>query len=132
MEKPNDSTASERIRDLTPPKSADASMVMNGAGNGMMLGGIPFLLLQLYERISKKHMPHAVGTASEFAVIVGAAVGAVYGAKEAKDLKRYREALRDEVADLRAQADARTTMKQESWADKERTRPVINPPEPSR
>lgn len=105
-------------------------MILNGAGNGMMLGGIPYLVSQLYAKVADKKISKSFGKASEFAVIVGAAIGAVYGAKEAKELRNYRTALRDELADLRTHVDANNA-RLDGWAQKEQDR-ISAPVEPSR
>ncbi len=108
--------------DLTPPKSSNVSLVLNGAGNGMMLGALPFLGVELYGKITKKPVPEATEMVTLFATVAGCVVGAVFGMKEAKALSKYREELRGEIADLRAEADA-AKQKSEGWAAKETARP---------
>ena len=124
MEKSNPTDKDERIRALAPPQNT-TSTILSGAGNGMMLGVIPFAGIELYSRIMlKKEPPQKALIASAFATVIGAAIGAVYGAKEAKQINAYRKAVRDEIADLQQQVNE-VTAKNERWTEKEQARPTL-------
>jgi hypothetical protein len=115
----------ERIEKLMPPKTSDLSMVLNGAGNGAMLGGLPYIGAELYSKIKKTEMTPKAKLVGEFAVVLGAAIGAIYGTKEARDLKTYRNALRGEIEDLRARVDAAgIAPTATNWVEKEQDRPA--------
>jgi hypothetical protein len=101
----------------TPPKNT-TSTILSGAGNGMMLGIIPFAAIELYSKIVlKKEPPRKALVASAFATVAGAVIGAVYGAKEAKEINRYRESVTREIAALRTQTEANQATI-DSWTEK--------------
>lgn len=93
---------------LIPPDESNMSMILNGAGNGMMLGALPFLLAEMAEGITKqsKHRfemsprMHLLGAG---ATIVGAVLGALYGRFESNELNKYRFSIGSEISNLNAE-----------------------------
>lgn len=90
---------------LTPPEKANISMVLNGAGNGMMLGAAPFILAEMAEGITKNNATpfkipskmHMLGAAT---TVIGAIFGGVYGRFESNELNKYRLEIGKEIAKL--------------------------------
>jgi hypothetical protein len=106
---------------IEPPSEAKLSTILNGMGNGAMLGGLPFLLLNLYEAVIKKSATtdHVLRNKVGLGLTVfGCALGGYLGAKEADRLREYREALGAEMTDLRAEINA-TKQRSAGWAAKE-------------
>lgn len=110
--------------DLTPPSTGRASIIMNGAGNGMMLGGIPAITIEAYKKVTSNRLPKSLEFFEKNAMlgaIVGCVAGIGFGIKEARELKEYREALQNELRYLHGRVDA-THERMNSWADKENIR----------
>ena len=105
MEKTTHSKPVAEASPLSPPKHSTNSMILSGAGNGMMLGTIPFAALELYAAVMHKSMSRTATISSLAVAIIGSSIGAVYGAKEARELQRYRGELTHELAELRTQTD---------------------------
>ena len=116
MEKENQEHI-DKIRQAMPAKEASASVIMNGIGNGMMIGTIPFVALELYSHIADKKIPKSAYVANAFATVAGCTLGAYMGKKEADRLRNFRQSLVDEVAGLRSQLDENCAQIN-SWADK--------------
>lgn len=101
---------------LDPPDEANVSMVLNGIGNGMMLGAAPFLALEMYSGITGKPVSAKAHKINAFAVIAGCALGGWFGVKEANKIHNYRLAIGNEIAKLNERVDA--TSPPTKWADK--------------
>ncbi len=108
-------------RRLTPPSESSTSTVLNGIGNGMMVGTLPFVAMELYHNIVQhgtgKSLPKAAYLGCAFALVGGSAVGAVMGNREAHRLEEYRTALGEEIIDLRMQAED-TNANLKKWQQK--------------
>lgn len=113
-----DKKESSNVAELSIPKS-DVNTVLSSAGNGLTIGGIPLIGTEFYHRWVKNsnHLPRNLEKACIFTAVAGCAIGAVVGVKEAKEINRYRNALRSELIDLRAQSDE-NARKIESWSEK--------------
>lgn len=116
MEKENPITHI-RHADIAPPPESNASIVMNGVGNGMLLGTGPFMAMELFSQIREKPLDKVFYKGCAFATVVGCAVGAIYGIHEAKKLNKYRREIGEEINDLRARNQV-LEAKAERWADK--------------
>lgn len=93
---------------LTPPDESNISMILNGAGNGMMLGAAPFLLAEMAEGITKKstnrfEMSPKMHMAGAIVTVVGAILGGIYGRYESKELNKYRLSIGKELSTLNAE-----------------------------
>lgn len=107
-------TAADIQEDLLPPSQSRLSIILNGAGNGMMMGAVPFFGLEMRERIGGPKVPKGYIIASGFATVIGAAVGAIYGAHEAKIIDNYRTSSSNTL--LRLNAKVAEQQKQlDSW-----------------
>jgi hypothetical protein len=96
----------KKIREVMPYDEAHSSTILNGIGNGMMLGSLPFITLETYKNIAHHDKPDAklhklayIGSA--LATVGGAVWGYVNGKTEAEHLNEYRIAALAEVSDLR-------------------------------
>ena len=99
MDKPVDSHIA-LDEDLAPPPQSKFSVVLNGIGNGMMLGAVPFVAMELYSQLSGKALSPNARKGSVFATIAGCALGAAYGIHEARSLEGYRQKLGQEITRL--------------------------------
>lgn len=90
---------------LLPKSQSNTSIMMNGAGNGMMLGAIPFLALELRSVLTGKNQTLTKNqkVASIAITGAGAVIGVIYGASEARHLEEYRNAVSAELKNLRTQ-----------------------------
>lgn len=105
------------------PKS-DASIVLGGAGNGLMLASIPWVAAEMYNDVIKnKPLSRPIKIGGVFVAVAGCALGAAYGIKEAKELNHYRQSLREELADLRDKTE-QNAQKIDAWTEKEKARHV--------
>lgn len=107
---------------LTPPAASNISMVLNGAGNGLMLGTAPFLFMEMAEGLTQNHAKPFKMTAnmrwgSAIGTVIGAVVGAAYGHYESNQINKYRHNLGKEIEDLKHE-NAALKEKATSWADK--------------
>lgn len=116
MEKENQDHIDE-LRQAMPAKEASVSVIMNGIGNGMMIGTIPFVALELYSHIADKKIPKKAYVANAFATVAGCALGGYMGKKEADRLRNFRQSLVDEVTGLRSQVD-KNCAQIDTWAEK--------------
>lgn len=111
----------QRLEHLAPPQNT-TSYVLNGAGNGMTIGAIPFAALELYHNlVLKKEPPKAAIVATIFTTVAGAAIGGYFGMTEARQINRYRKAVREEIIDLREQIDEKSA-ELDRWIDKAKTK----------
>lgn len=101
------------------PSRTYTSTVLNGIGNGMMLGTAPFLGIETYAGIMGKNLPHQklLMTGSAVAMVAGAVIGGFYGSKEAKQIHDYRQALDDEITDLRQRVN-RNNQQIRGWGER--------------
>lgn len=108
-------------RKLTPPSESNTSTVLNGIGNGTMIGTLPFFGLQLYHDIAHygtgKQIPRNAHIACAFSLVAGTVVGAFMGQREARRLAEYRKALSEEIIDLRMNAED-TNDRLQKWQKK--------------
>lgn len=89
--------------DLQPPKESRTSIVLNSVGNGMMLGGIPFIGLEAVHlfKESGKPLPLWARAASITMAAIGGVLGWVFGEKEANRLENYRNNIAQELTTIR-------------------------------
>lgn len=95
-----------KIREVMPIDEAHNSTILNGIGNGMMLGSMPFVALETYKNIAyhahpEKTLPKILYVASALATVGGAAWGYVNGKEEAEHLSEYRLTALDEMSRIR-------------------------------
>lgn len=114
---------------IEPPSEAKLSTILNGMGNGAMLGGLPFLLLNLYESIVTKPknavVEHALRNKIGLGLtVLGCTVGGYLGVKEAERLRGYRDAMSNEMADLRAEVNS-IKQRPADWSAKEDQRAAV-------
>lgn len=86
---------------LLPPAQSHTSMVLNGMGNGMMLGAVPFVAMESWGAITGKQLTKGQRKGSIFATVAGCALGMWYGTHEARNLERYRFTIGSELESLR-------------------------------
>ena len=106
------------MRNITPPTESRITTVLNGVGNGMMVGALPFVAKNLYEAITSKtvHFPHQDKLIA-FATVSGCVLGGVFGVSESKRMHDYRTAMNEEVNAIRQQVNA-NSQALETWANK--------------
>lgn len=97
-----------KIREVMPIEEARSSTILNGVGNGMMIGSMPFVALETYKNIAhhghpEKNLPKPLYIASALATVGGAAWGYMNGAQEADHLNEYRLTALDEMSRLRSE-----------------------------
>jgi hypothetical protein len=80
-----------------------ATTVLNGIGNGMMIGTLPFVALELYSHLKGKKIPQSSYKNTAIALVTGCTLGAVYGLYEAHENKKYEQAMNDEIRALRGE-----------------------------
>jgi len=90
---------------LLPPSQSRISVLMNGVGNGMMLGAIPFLGLQLNAALHQRPLSYKQEIASIAVAGVGGIIGMIWGAREATHLDAYRDSIRAEIESLRSRLE---------------------------
>lgn len=99
---------------LAPPSGTHFSTIMNGVGNGMMLGMVPPLGYSLYMKATKKALSAVaearLGTIGAIMTAVGAIGGLIYGRREAQGIEEYRADMTDEISKLRADVDANSKL----------------------
>jgi hypothetical protein len=93
------------LRRLEPPGESSISTVMNGIGNGAMIGMLPTLLMNLFDEMKGTVLSDAQhksrGRLGIGMTVVGCALGAAYGIHEARRLNEYRKGISQEVNNLR-------------------------------
>lgn len=115
--KSGSAVAHNELQRVMPKREASTSLILNGIGNGMMVGTIPFVGLELYSHIAEKKIPKSVYVGNAFAMVTGCALGGWFGFHEAKNLQQYRESLVSELTDVKNKANEnRRTL--QNWADK--------------
>ena len=95
-----------QIDRIAPPVESHISTVLNGMGNGMMIGAVPIVVMNLYDDIKNKTIN---STRSKWTIgftAASCALGAWFGMREAESLKSYRQEVSDEVIKLREQVSA--------------------------
>ena len=116
MEDPHSREALRRR--LRPPEESTTSLVLNGIGNGMMVGFAPFMALEMYSNISGvRNLPRSFHIASAITTVAGVAFGAFYGLKEARRLQEYRITIGNEMATL-SERVTDSNERMDSWVDK--------------
>src|SRR6185369_7235535 len=96
----DEATTTDPVDKLELPKESRISYMLNGAGNGVMLCGFPFLLYDVL-----KGKAHGTNKITLFASVTGAVLGSVYGLHEGKRVHNYREAVNQELLKLRHDLD---------------------------
>jgi len=100
----------KKIREAMPYNEARASTELNGIGNGIMLGSIPFVALETYKNIAhydtpEKKLPKLAYIGSAVATVAGAVIGYINGKSEADNLNEYRLVSLKEISDQRKEMD---------------------------
>ena len=103
----DEETNSISIRGVKPPRSK-LSTIMNGLGNGAMIGGIPLLGYEISKQIKAGELKNPLFKTSLCILGAGALLGAYFGMKEAQHLGEYRAALANDLRDLRNKVDGKT------------------------
>lgn len=107
--------AHSRIKSkLNPPKEASLSLILNGIGNGMMVGAVPFVLMETYSHIAGVALSRKLYMANAAATLGGCALGAWYGQHEATKLDEYRNSVADEFIQLNDKLGM-LNAKQDKW-----------------
>lgn len=88
------------------PEQSSISTFLNGVGNFWMLGTVPFIAAEFYSNISGKPLPKEFHMGSLAITVGSCAIGAVLGAREARQLNTYRHALANELDTLHDRIDA--------------------------
>ena len=93
--------------DLQPPKESRTSTVLNGIGNGLMVGGIPLAAIETYKflKANNKPLPALVRGAAVASAVLGGVAGLVLGQNETHLQEQYRQKITDEVNHLRHEVD---------------------------
>lgn len=80
---------------LPQPTSSKVSAVLNGLGNGIMLGGAVFAVPRVIAALSGNKLPQSMNNlhGTVFATVVGSALGTWYGLHEAKQVEEYRDSI---------------------------------------
>lgn len=108
-------------RRLDPPKETAATTVLNNIGNGMMLGALPFMAVEMYSHIAGKEFSPStfrrLSIANAAMLVTGCGLGAWYGMNEAKRLQDYRTTVSDEIVRLSEELKT-TNAKLDSWVEK--------------
>jgi hypothetical protein len=112
----------ERTTYLAPPQESRITTVLNGIGNGAMLGAVPFVVVELVDAVKNRGAEAVAGNnkthlGAVFLTIAGCALGGWFGVKEGRKLHNYRLSVNDELTRIRHQVDAQdATIK--TWAEK--------------
>ena len=105
MDKTLHSSDTPAIRLVEKPKSGWSGL-LNGAGNGAMVGGIGLVAYSIKDHISMGRANDKLFLLAAGAAGIATAIGAVYGLKEAKQVNDYRNALATDIETLHAQIDS--------------------------
>lgn len=106
VKEPADSVETVEDR-LEIPTQSNVSTVLNGMGNGLMIGAVPFLLLKTGQQILGKRLPVSEALIDRFGTfgsVGGCLLGAAFGAHEATSVHSYRLALKNEIQSLHDKA----------------------------
>jgi hypothetical protein len=87
------------IKALAPGKGSVLAHIFNGVGNTTMLTAAAFGMRAL---LKKQDSDRTI----IFASVASAAIGALWGWSEAKQVKQYRNAISDEIGRLHQEVDA--------------------------
>lgn len=88
------------------PEQSSISTLLNGIGNGWMIGTIPFITAEFYSNITGKKLPKKLHVGSAVMTVASCAIGAYFGSREAKQLHNYRETLHGELSNLDQRLEA--------------------------
>ncbi len=101
-----------------PPRLSRISTILNGMGNGAMIGVLPIAAWELITKFKDKNSSRTAIYATAFATVVGCGLGAMHGNREAREIDQYRRNVSnelgksgDKIAELRAQLDAMAAAK---------------------
>ncbi|MFZ4540488.1 MAG: hypothetical protein ACOYNL_01600 [Rickettsiales bacterium] len=112
---------------LSPPEHSTASIVLNGAGNGLMVGALPPLIYSLANQVTSEVAKKRQGNIALFSTVACTLVGAVYGLREAKHTEEYRHSVGQAVIDLRSDMDAHTQWAQRLVGNRQETSKELAP-----
>lgn len=102
---------------IAPPVESHISTVLNGIGNGMMIGAVPLVMLNLYDEVKKGTINSTRNKWGIGLTVVSCALGGWFGVREAESLKGYREEVSSEVLKLREQVAANSASMKE-WTER--------------
>jgi hypothetical protein len=107
MEQKVADTPAQHLQSELPPRShSHLTGMLNGAGNGAMVGfAVPYAVLKSYHFITKKPIP-PLETITTFSSVACAAIGALFGLEESKQIATYRQSLSNEVDRLHGRLNA--------------------------
>jgi hypothetical protein len=94
---PVDEKSEELMSKLPPAKQAQLSTILNGVGNGLLVGTLPIVAYEGYQRFKNPATPRSLVIPALCFATVSAVVGCMYGFKEAKQVENYRQSLGDEI-----------------------------------
>jgi len=103
MEKPIQSDSEEHS--LTLPDKSRVSTILNGMGNGMMVGSIPFIVAESMSHITGRPVTKTMSIASLTATFLGGIFGGIYGKLEADQVDNYRSTLSSEIKNIHRRID---------------------------
>lgn len=114
-----DPNSKEALRQrLAPPAETSTSLVLNGIGNGMMVGIAPFMAMEMYANISgRRDISRGFHVANAVATVAGVVFGGFFGLREARKLHEYRQTIGTEMANL-SERVTDNTERTEKWVDK--------------
>ena len=102
----DEETNSSAIRGVKPSRSKFSS-IMNGLGNGAMIGGIPLLGYEFSKQIKAGELKNPLFKTSLAIAVSGCVIGAYFGLKEAEHLNDYHQALAADLKELHAKSDGK-------------------------
>lgn len=91
---------------LPQPGQTKLSAVLNGMGNGAMVGAATYVTPKTLAILRGKPVPDGNPRMSMFATVVGTAIGTWYGLHEAKSIEEYRDSIGKEIIHLRDRVKA--------------------------
>lgn len=94
-------TLGEHLESQLPPaQQSQLTGILNGTGNGAMVGlAVAYGAQRLFKLATKKPTPNFENI-NTFGSVAGAAIGSVFGLHETKQIEQYRTSLRTEVERL--------------------------------
>lgn len=105
------------LRRTMPKAESNVSVVMNGIGNGMMVGTAPFVAMELYSHLADKKLSNRAYALNAFALVAGSTLGGWFGLREAHRLHDYRQSLVDGIENVSKKVDEHCAQL-DSWTDK--------------